>query len=264
MLQVAGVDVSIEGQGPSTLLLLHGWPDTHRLWDGTVAALGSEFRCARFTWPGFEPGAVRVLPTLDDMIALVREVVDEVCGGQPVTLVLHDWGCLFGYQFAMRHPERVGRIVGVDIGDVHALPNALPATELAGIGAYQLWLASAWRIGGAVGTAMSRQLARWAGAPADPASIHSSMNWPYFLQWFGGEEALPRRSVAFDPPCPMLFVYGKRKPLHFHSEAWADQLARRPSCRVEAFDTGHWPMIEQPGRFHEVLRDWLAATPAAR
>jgi len=35
-------------------------------------------------------------------------------------LLLHDWGCLFGYELAARHPQRVARIIGVDIGDATA------------------------------------------------------------------------------------------------------------------------------------------------
>ena len=29
--------------------------------------------------------------------------------GQPVVLMVHDWGCVYGYHFAMTHPERVGK-----------------------------------------------------------------------------------------------------------------------------------------------------------
>ena len=46
---VDGIEVLVEGSGPETLLMLHGWPDTLRLWDGTVQALHDRFRCVRFT-----------------------------------------------------------------------------------------------------------------------------------------------------------------------------------------------------------------------
>jgi cis-3-alkyl-4-acyloxetan-2-one decarboxylase len=260
-LEVGGVEVFVEGDGPDTLLLLHGWPDTHRLWDGTVAALRDHFRCARFTWPGFEPGSDRVLPTLDAVVALVLQVVERLCPGGKVTLVLHDWGCVFGYQFAMRHPQRVARIVGVDIGDTDNLARSLNPGELLGVLSYQLWLASAWKIGGRLGDGMTRRVARWARAPADASTLGWQMNWPYYLTWFGGRDALPRHSLPFRPACPMLFVYGKRKPFSFHSSAWAEDLGRRPGCRVEACDTGHWVMCEAPERFHRIVREWLRGAP---
>lgn len=57
----------------------------------------------------------------------------------------------------------------------------------------------------------------------------------------------------------MLFIYGRRKQLRFHSPAWADKLAAKPGNRVVAFDTGHWVMTQQPERFNEVVRSWLLA-----
>lgn len=259
----ADLRLHIDGDGPRTLLFLHGWPDTHRLWDGTVDALRDRFRCARFTWPGFEPGSARVLPDLDDITALLLEVVDGLSPGEPVTLVLHDWGCIFGYQFALRHPQRVARIVGVDIGDTHNLARQLTGREKLGVLGYQLWLAAAWRVGGGAGDWMTRRVARWAGAPAPASQLGWAMNWPYYLTWFGGPRALPRHSRPFEPACPMLFLYGRRKPFRFHTRGWADAVAARPGSRVEAFDTGHWVMAQAPQRFHQVVRDWLLDSPPA-
>jgi pimeloyl-ACP methyl ester carboxylesterase len=50
---IDGIDVFIEGDGPHTVLMVHGWPDTHRLWDTTVEALKARHRCVRFTLAGF-------------------------------------------------------------------------------------------------------------------------------------------------------------------------------------------------------------------
>ena len=258
LLSVDGVAVVVEGRGARTLLMLHGWPDTLRLWDGTVQALQDAFRCCRFTLPGFAPGDGRRRPTLAEMNELLLHVVDRVCPGGKVTLVLHDWGAIFGYQFAMRHPERVERIVGVDIGDVESMPRTLRKREMAGVAGYQLWLALAFKMG-RLGDRMTRAMARALRAPADPSTITARMNWPYDLTWFGGRESLRRQSVPFRPHCPMLFVYGRRKPFMFHSRAWAEALASQPGSRVEAFDTGHWIMTKDPVGFHRVLRDWLAS-----
>lgn len=260
---VDGVEVLVEGEGPDTLLMLHGWPDTRHLWDGTVAALKDRFRCARFTWPGFDAGSGRMRMTLDEITGLVLQVVDRLCPGGRVTLVLHDWGCIFGYQFGMRHPARVARIVGVDIGDVHSLRRVLTVREKFGAVFYQGWLAIAWRIGGRLGDRMTRRMARMTGSRADPAGLRWQMNWPYFMTWFGGKEALPRHSVPFRPECPMLFLYGRRKLIRFHAPAWAHALAERPGNRVEGFDTGHWVMLQAPERFQQVVRAWLLSADGA-
>jgi len=259
-LRIGGVDVLVEGEGSTTIVMLHGWPDTRRLWDAQVAALKSRFRCARFTLPGFEPGAARVACSLDDTMALLRDVVNAVSPDRPVVLLLHDWGCFFGYQYAMREPTRVARIVGVDIGDARSTEYArsLSAKAKAMLVAYQSWLALAWRVGGRAGDAMTRGLARAARAPADALTIHCGMNYPYDIRWTGSHGSY-RHAVAFVPKWPMLFIYGARKPFLFHSPAFAAALAARPDCRVLEFDTGHWVMAEQPQRFNDAVGDWLAA-----
>jgi pimeloyl-ACP methyl ester carboxylesterase len=50
-LTIQGVDVFIEGEGSDVLVMIHGWPDTHRLWDNSVQAMKSFSRCVRFTLP---------------------------------------------------------------------------------------------------------------------------------------------------------------------------------------------------------------------
>ena len=112
---VNGTEVWLQGLGDEVVLMLHGWPDTRALWDGTVAALQDRATCARLTLPGFESGPAAT--SLDDMCQLLRQIVDRISPDRPVTLMLHDWGCFFGYQFYMRHPELVASIIGVDIGD---------------------------------------------------------------------------------------------------------------------------------------------------
>ena len=115
LFDVNGTEVRVQGQGNDTVLMLHGWPDTLALWDGTVAALQDRFTCARLTLPGFESGPSAT--SLDEMCDVLLAVADRLSPAKPVTLMLHDWGCIFGYQFAMRHPNRVSRVVAVDVGD---------------------------------------------------------------------------------------------------------------------------------------------------
>jgi pimeloyl-ACP methyl ester carboxylesterase len=255
---VAGVDVHIDGGGESTVLMLHGWPDDHRLWDTAVVALQDRWRCVRFTLPGFDRSQPVQGHTLDEVTSVIRTVVDQVSPDQPVTLLLHDWGCVYGYHFAQRYPERVKQIVGVDVGDVgsraHVASLSL-AGKLATL-AYQLWLAAAWRIGGAMGDRMTRFMARQLRAPAAPEHIGVHMNYPYDIAWTGSYGSF-KALRPFNPTCPMLYVYGTRKPVMFHSPAWVAALKQRPGCAVEAFETGHWVMAAQPEGFNQVVRDWL-------
>ncbi|MDQ6626851.1 MAG: alpha/beta fold hydrolase [Pseudomonadota bacterium] len=257
-LQIDGVDVFIEGEAEPTIVMVHGWPDTCRLWDAQVESLKSRYRCVRFSLPGFEPGQPRRAVSLAEMTALIDAIVDAVSPARPVVLLLHDWGCFFGYEYAMRHPSRVARIVGVDIGDARSSSYARSLTTKARamIVAYQVWLAAAWRIGGSLGDTMTRRMARAARAPADPGSVHAGMNYPYDIRWTRSHGSY-RGALRFDPLCPMLFIYGTRKAFMFHSPAWAEALAAREGCRVLAFKTGHWVMAKEPQAFNDAVSGWL-------
>lgn len=258
------VDLIAEGNGPKTIVMIHGWPDTHRLWDAQVAALKERYRCVRFTLPGFDRSHVQRAYALEEVIDAVRGAVTQACPGERVTLLLHDWGCFLGYQFAMRHPELVERVIGVDIGDAGSRENRaeLGFRGLLIVVAYQMWNALAWRIGGGIGTAMARLMARAMRCPTDPRMIHAGMGYLYALRWLGVAGGLKGIKV-FKPAWPMLYIYGERKPIMFHSRAWAERLAARSGSRVMAFATGHWVMIQRPKEFNDALLEWLGETDGA-
>lgn len=260
--QIDGVDVFIEGQGAETIVMIHGWPDTYRLWDSTVQALQDRYRCVRFTLPGFDTAKPRRACSIAELTANFKNIIEQTCPGQRVVLMLHDWGCVFGYALAAEHPALVSKIVGVDIGDAGSRSHLreLRFVDKLSIAAYQGWLAVAWRIGGGVGDRMTRWMARALRCPSDAQFIGSQMNYPYWQQWTGGG-ARPG-AAAFVPACPMLYVYGTKKPFMFHSAAWAEALALRPQSRMLAIDTGHWVMSRRPAPFHQAVLDWLGATPS--
>ena len=89
------------------------------------------------------------------MCELVAAVLDAVSPDEPVTLLLHDWGCFFGYEVAARHQQRVARVVATDIGDTNsgAYLTSLTGKEKLMIAGYQLWLAVGWKLGQRAGPA---------------------------------------------------------------------------------------------------------------
>ena len=236
----------VEGAGTRPIVMVHGWPDTHRLWDSTVEALKGQYRCVRFTLPGFEPGAPKRAYAFSELIEVLRQTVGPFA---PVTLLLHDWGCLFGYQFAMRHPGMVERVIGVDIGDAGSRAHLaeIGASGKLKIVAYQLWLAAAWLLGS---DAMARMMARMIRVPPG-REVRAQMGYPYAMRWFGVAGGFKDLKV-FKPHCPMLFLYGTRKPVMFHSDTWAQRVESR------AFDTGHWVMVQAGEEFNRAIVAWLA------
>jgi pimeloyl-ACP methyl ester carboxylesterase len=254
--------LSLHGHGERTVLMLHGWPDSRRLWDATVQALQGDHRCACLELPGFGDSQAQGPASLEQVIDLIDQAVDTASPNRPVTLLLHDWGCFYGYQYAMRHRDRVERVIGVDIGDAGSRYHRqeLGLRAKLGIVTYQWWLALAWLVGGGLGNRMARWMARRLRAPA-AADVTAAMGYPYAVQWLGvaGGFGRPR---SFAPTMPMLFIYGERKPFSFHSQSWADRVRARPGCRVVGLPTGHWVMVQKPHEFNATVRKWLDETAA--
>jgi cis-3-alkyl-4-acyloxetan-2-one decarboxylase len=265
VIDVGGVDVHVEGEGAETIVMLHGWPDTYRLWDAQVAALSGAYRCARFTLPGFEPGKPPRPTSLVDTVALIHRIVRTVSPDRPVILLQHDWGSIFGNQFALRHPQLVSRIVCVDVGDALSPEYAaqLGARAKAMVFSYQMWLALAWRIGGRLGDRMTRYMAGKIRCPTDPALIASQMNYPYYITWFGKYGSY-RLAAPGQAQCRTLYIFGTKKPFMFHTQGWLDCLQRQQGSKVVPMKAGHWMMRTRTAEFNEEVVTWLAAGRAGK
>lgn len=257
---IDGVEIYIEGSGDETVLMLHGWPDTYRLWDPQVEALKDRYRCVRFSLPGFEKGQPRNYFDLAALVAFIDKVVDAVSDGKPLTLMLHDWGCVFGYQFYLNHQQKVKRIIGVDIGDAGSPDVELSTKAKMMMLSYQLFLMAAWNIGGKVGDWMTQKTAAFFNAPAPADMVHSGMTYPYHWRW---STALKRKPLGMKPleiEVPFLFLYGGAKLGNFHSKVWEDKMAAIPGNRIVNLPTHHWVMVEEPDAFNQAVIEWLGET----
>ena len=97
--------------GP-TVVLVHGWPDSHVLWDAVVGLLAENYRIIRYDSRGAgesavptEVAAYRVETLADDFGA----VIDAVCPGEKVHVVAHDWGAATLWEYVTR-PQAVDRV----------------------------------------------------------------------------------------------------------------------------------------------------------
>jgi haloacetate dehalogenase len=109
----------VGGKGPP-LLLLHGFPQTHVMWHHLAPAFAERFTLVIADLPGY--GASDV-PKTDahhtpyTKRAMARTMVEvmESLGHSRFSLVGHDRGGRVGYRLALDHPERVSRLVVLDI-----------------------------------------------------------------------------------------------------------------------------------------------------
>lgn len=108
-----GIDLAVfeEGNpGGPTVLLVHGYPDTHEVWDEICAELTADHRLIRYDVRGAgrsgqpaDLAGYRLDQLADDLFA----VADAV--GGPVHLVAHDWGSIQAWH-AVTDPRAAGTI----------------------------------------------------------------------------------------------------------------------------------------------------------
>ncbi|MEV0381845.1 SDR family oxidoreductase [Nonomuraea sp. NPDC050643] len=83
-----------------TVLLLHGYPDTHRVWDEVAALLRDRFHVVRYDVRGAGCSTAPRDPRdygFDRLVADLDAVIEAV-GADRVHLVGHDWGSLQGWE----------------------------------------------------------------------------------------------------------------------------------------------------------------------
>jgi haloalkane dehalogenase len=116
-----------EGAG-DPVVMLHGNPTWSFYYRNLVLALRDRYRCVVPDHIGCglsdKPPADRYDYSLKSRIDDLEALLDHLGLGENLTLVLHDWGGMIGMGYAVRHPERVKRIVASNTG---AFP--LPASK---------------------------------------------------------------------------------------------------------------------------------------
>lgn len=256
-IDVGGTQVHIRGDGQDTIVMLHGWPDTHLLWRRQVEALHHEYVCVSFTLPGFDRGDRRDY-SLADVVEKIRQVVDAVSPDEKVILLLHDWGCVFGYEYALRHSGRVKKVIGLDVGDANSqeLRDSLTAAGKLMVFIYQIILAASFVCPAFPGDAIARFMARALGAKSNPAQVHAGMSMPYAMRWFGVNGGL-KDLLPVELRVPFFYAYATRKPVMFHAPAWLRRIEATPGNRVQAFDCGHWIMLDEADAFNAAAQQWL-------
>lgn len=112
----AGVRIAVYEEGNPdgpTVVLVHGFPDSHVLWDGVVPLLAERFRIVRYDNRGVglssrpKPvSAYTMARCADDFAA----VIGALSPGRPVHVLAHDWGSVGIWEYLGR-PGAEGRVL---------------------------------------------------------------------------------------------------------------------------------------------------------
>ncbi|WP_028079463.1 alpha/beta fold hydrolase [Solimonas soli] len=255
--------VALAGHG-APVLLLHGFPDTHRVWRRQIAALAAagyrviapdQRGCGETAMPP-RVADYALAQLADDMIALL----DALGIAEPVRLVGHDWGAVVGWQLAAAHPQRFASYVAMSVGH--------PDEYRRGIGqklrgwytfvflipglAERLLRAGRWTALRKLSTDADDAAARIA-ALSPPGRLRAGLNWYRANAWNiltqpHGEVAVPVLGL-WSTGDFALAEYQMRNSRRRVRGAWRYE-------RIEG--ASHWLQLERPDHINRLLLDWFA------
>jgi pimeloyl-ACP methyl ester carboxylesterase len=262
-----GLDVTVEGDGPS-VVLLHGWPDSHRLWRAQVPALqAAGFRTVLPDLRGMgasdAPADVEAY-TLPTLLGDVIGIMDQL-GIERAHVVGHDWGAALAWVLASLFPARVDRLVALSVGH----PVAFRA---AGLEQQQKsWYMLLFQFEGVAEEWLSRDDFRhfreWARHP-DADAVIADLRRPGALRaglnWYRANVAPP---TLLETPPPLPPIQAPTMGIwSAHDVALTEQQMRDSaqfvtgSWRYERIDdAGHWMQLDAPERLNELLVDFLSS-----
>jgi pimeloyl-ACP methyl ester carboxylesterase len=112
-----GVDLAVyeRGQGPA-VLLVHGYPDTHAVWDAVAERLAVRFRVITYDVRGAGASSRprrREDYRFEHLVADMAAVLDAVSPGTPVNLAGHDWGAIQSWEAVSAMPERFASFTSI-------------------------------------------------------------------------------------------------------------------------------------------------------
>jgi pimeloyl-ACP methyl ester carboxylesterase len=273
-----------------TVLLVHGFPDTHAVWDLVAARLVEDgFHVAAHDVRG--AGASERPPELDayrieHLVADLAAVVDEVSPERPVHLVGHDWGAVQGWH-AVADPNldhriasftsisglplgHVGRWVGAQLRGGHVVRLARQAVRSSYVGLFHLpgVQAGARRGRGAIDRTRplwARTLRRVEGAqvddrwPAPTLGADAACGMALYRANVGAEARHPGPVRATPAPVLLLVPTGDRFVPEWIFEGIE---AHAPGLRRRRIDAGHWVTRSRPAEVADVVAEHVRAVAA--
>lgn len=245
------------------VLLLHGWLGSWALWRSTIEELGKEFRTYALDFWGFgEAGEQGSDFSVDNFVSLVNLFMDRL-GIVKAPLVGHSMGGTVSLAASVRFPEKVVKVVV--IGSPIVGSSLSPLLRFAG---YRGWIGLAETSPFLFNTFMSGLKISLRGysylLAKDGKSLGNMFSsdlskltvGPFFesIATLRQTDLRPRMNQV---KLPVLGIYGKRDLIvNPNQNKVLSEYA--PHSKIAWFEeSGHFPMLDEPQRFHQTVRDFL-------
>jgi pimeloyl-ACP methyl ester carboxylesterase len=253
------------------VVFVHGLGGQWQNWIQNIPRAALERRTVAPDLPGF---GLSPMPSERISISSYAELVEAACrdlGLGAVAVVGNSMGGFVGAELAIRHPERVERLMlvsaaGITTTDLYKAPVAALARAATMVTGY-----TAARHRALARRPISRHLAL-ALVARHPSRLAPDLAYEAMIKGAGKpgfDDALSAcleydfRERLPEIACPTLVVWGENDAILPAGDA--DEFERLiPDARKTLMrDTGHVPMLEQPAAFNDMLSEFLAETGPA-
>jgi pimeloyl-ACP methyl ester carboxylesterase len=265
----------LAGEGP-LLVLVHGITSTSEVWRKVIGPLSERFCVIAPDLLGHGQSAKpRGDYSMGAFASGLRDLL-MLIGRDRGTFVGHSLGGGVVLQLAYQFPEMCERLVLVSSGglgdEVHvalraaALPGAEAVLPL--LTPRRLQSAATQGIellkrAGLADTADAEEFARGLASLSDPEARDAFIHTVRAVVDPRGQRVSARDRLYLASELPTLFVWGERDRIIPPSHGRAAQ-SEVPGSRLELLrDAGHFPQLDKPETFVEVLTDFIAATEPA-
>lgn len=261
------LNVVVEGDG-DPVLLLHGFPDSSRLWRNQIPALvGAGYRTIAPDLRGFgdsdRPEGVEnysILNVLGDLNALCDEL-----GIERAHVVGHDWGAGAAWGFASIFPDRTRTLTAISVGHPTSFRGAGPEQVMAS------WYMFLFQFEGVAEELLSRNdwefMRAWTKETGDfdhyvqdlsrPGALTAGLNW-YRANarpesWVGEPLELP----PITAPVMGLWSSGDFA-LTEHQMVESEKFVQGPWRYERIENASHWIPLDAPDQLSDLLLDFFA------
>ena len=263
------------GSGP-VLMLVHGITSTSETWERVMPALAKRFTVIAPDLLGHGGSAKpRGDYSLGAYASGMRDLLIAL-GHERATFVGHSLGGGVAMQLAYQFPERCERLVLIDSGGLGSEVNlllrmaALPGSELVlPLLASQRVLDVGHGVGrffGRLGLGFHTDISEMARGHASLADREAPAAFVHTLRTIVdpmGQRVSANDRLYLAEEVPFLIMWGQRDRIIPVAHAHAVH-ERVPGSRLEIFEkAGHFPQVDEPQRFIEVLEDFIDTTAPA-
>ena len=247
------IHYSVQGKGETAVVFIHCWSCDRNLWENQVPEFAKKYRVVTIDLPGHgQSGQGRKTWSIESYGDDVKTVVTKL-DLKRVVLVGSSMGAPIAVEATRRMPERVVAIVPVD--SLLNVDQKVPPEQLDAV-----WKQLEADYKGAL-TALTNQ---FFFSPHTPAAVRERVLREATSRPPEMATAILKAIFAYDAipalretKVPIHAINGDRSPTNLEAN-------RKYAPQFDAViikDSGHYPMLENPARFNQLLTDILSKLP---